>query len=1005
MTYRQLMNSFDLTGLDLLQVDGEIDFSNATLVGFPVDNLTIRVNEQGVLEVRDGSITIAKVTGTDLWTRILSDESNIATLLSRTQYQSAAGNVTSFTGTVSVAAITLNSADLGTRLTNIESVNATQGANISTLQTKTQYQSASGNITTFTGTISVPAITLNSVSLATTLSDLSTGILNINYRIQGIDWAPGITDFDNAIYVPAIRLAGVDLNTRITSIETLNTTQDSRLSAVESVNTTQSSNISTLQLKTQFLSAPGVSTICASNFLPSTDSTYTLGSAAAKWQQTHTDELYVTSIPITNYTGWLSVGTTIVPSTTNTYDLGTTVRRWRTLVVQSITLNANDLNTRLTNIESTNTTQDSNITALQTKTQYQTASASITSWNCDLNPTADNLYDLGSPTFEWKRIYTHELFVDSIAFDTVAGDLSIGATIIPAAAVTYDLGTTLKPWRRGYFTNITLGTVGDLATYMLPFAQVSSILAKGGIGAAIGLYLTGHLYPMSNNTYTLGTNIERWSNVHTTALQLAGVDLNTRITAIESVNTTQNTNITTLQTKTQYQTAAANVTTFTGTIAVPAITLNAVDLNTRITSIESVNTTQNTNITTLQTKTQYQTAAANITTFTGTIAVPAITLNAVDLNTRITSIESVNTTQNTNITTLQTKTQYQSATGNVTSFTGSVSVPTVTASTLAQSSGTLTAGLATAGSKLLLNHGTGIADCVEITRTVKNKKLALYESVANEHQFYGFGVNAGVLRFQTDSTTSTFDFFQATSASASNQIARIGTASYHTGTLYATGNGCFGGTDVTSAGLSIFSGPNDGAGDTLLLNLYAGGGNGAKLTMRGYTGGITTLNSRIDNTFKISHSVFAPAIVLSATGFQVLNTSYAEKASGNVWSNPSDSRIKKNIIRDKNKLPGLKEINQLELTQWEFNDDAESRDDKNHIGFIADEVAKVFPNSCIDMPHKKFGTIKGLDCSDLLMALFPAVQELSAKLDTALARIKVLEEEVGFEPDPKRVAL
>lgn len=127
---------------------------------------------------------------------------------------------------------------------------------------------------------------------------------------------------------------------------------------------------------------------------------------------------------------------------------------------------------------------------------------------------------------------------------------------------------------------------------------------------ASGLISSRNILPDADNVYTIGTALLRYLRLYVTNITLNGTDLDTRLTTDES-------NITTLQNKTQYQTASSNITTFTGTIAVPAITLNGTDINTRLTTDES-------NITTLQNKTQYQTASGSVTTFTGTLSVPTI---------------------------------------------------------------------------------------------------------------------------------------------------------------------------------------------------------------------------------------------------------------------------------------------------------------------------------------------------------------------------------------------
>lgn len=94
VNYVSLMNE---TVGDLVQliVTGTVDFSDATLIGFPVDDASIEIFE-GKLQVKDSGITIAKLQGTDFWTRFLSDEADIATLLTRTQFQSTSGVQTIF---------------------------------------------------------------------------------------------------------------------------------------------------------------------------------------------------------------------------------------------------------------------------------------------------------------------------------------------------------------------------------------------------------------------------------------------------------------------------------------------------------------------------------------------------------------------------------------------------------------------------------------------------------------------------------------------------------------------------------------------------------------------------------------------------------------------------------------------------------------------------------------------------------------------------------------------
>ena len=72
---------------------------------------------------------------------------------------------------------------------------------------------------------------------------------------------------------------------------------------------------------------------------------------------------------------------------------------------------------------------------------------------------------------------------------------------------------------------------------------------------------------------------------------------------------------------------------------------------------------------------------------------------------------------------------------------------------------------------------------LQLANATANRKIVMYETTDNENQFYGFGVNGGVLRYQTDVTASDHVFFAGTSATTSNELMRIkGTGNVGIGT-------------------------------------------------------------------------------------------------------------------------------------------------------------------------------------------------------------------------------
>ena len=62
---------------------------------------------------------------------------------------------------------------------------------------------------------------------------------------------------------------------------------------------------------------------------------------------------------------------------------------------------------------------------------------------------------------------------------------------------------------------------------------------------------------------------------------------------------------------------------------------------------------------------------------------------------------------------------------------------------------------------------------LEFNTDLSNRKIVMYETGDNDHQFYGFGINGGALRYQTDTPNSDHVFYSAASATASNELMRI----------------------------------------------------------------------------------------------------------------------------------------------------------------------------------------------------------------------------------------
>ena len=62
---------------------------------------------------------------------------------------------------------------------------------------------------------------------------------------------------------------------------------------------------------------------------------------------------------------------------------------------------------------------------------------------------------------------------------------------------------------------------------------------------------------------------------------------------------------------------------------------------------------------------------------------------------------------------------------------------------------------------------------IQMPNTTDNKKMVLYNTQSNSHQYYGFGVNPNVLRYQVDAVASDHVFYAATSSNASTELLRV----------------------------------------------------------------------------------------------------------------------------------------------------------------------------------------------------------------------------------------
>jgi hypothetical protein len=62
---------------------------------------------------------------------------------------------------------------------------------------------------------------------------------------------------------------------------------------------------------------------------------------------------------------------------------------------------------------------------------------------------------------------------------------------------------------------------------------------------------------------------------------------------------------------------------------------------------------------------------------------------------------------------------------------------------------------------------------LQFDNSIVNRKIVLWEGANNDHQYYGFGINGGTLRYQVDATSASHVFYAGTGAGASNEVFRV----------------------------------------------------------------------------------------------------------------------------------------------------------------------------------------------------------------------------------------
>ncbi len=148
---------------------------------------------------------------------------------------------------------------------------------------------------------------------------------------------------------------------------------------------------------------------------------------------------------------------------------------------------------------------------------------------------------------------------------------------------------------------------------------------------------------------------------------------------------------------------------------------------------------------------------------------------------------------------------------------------------------------------------------LQFSNNWENRKIVLYEGGNNNHQYYGFGINGGVLRYQTDAPWGDHVFYSAINESSSKELFRIA-GSGRVSIDFAESNS----GNLTSNAL-IFGGSTSGEGISSKRTL-----NGNRWGLDFYTNGANRLS--ITNSGNVGISTTAPTTDLEVNGFTKLGS-------------------------------------------------------------------------------------------------------------------------------------
>ena len=227
------------------------------------------------------------------------------------------------------------------------------------------------------------------------------------------------------------------------------------------------------------------------SFIPATDDTYNLGSETQQWK-----DLFIDGVAHIDSASIGVVSSSLVPDVDNFWSLGEAGKEWKDLHIDG-TANIDTLAG-----VTTATITTGNITSGIITT------ASISNLSSSLVPNADNTYDLGSSTREFKDLYIDGTAnIDTLAADTGSIDVLVvnnwvSSSLTPDVDDAYDLGAASLKWKDLYIDGT--GNIDLVVSDTGSFGRINS-----------------SLIPSLNDTYDLGSSGYRYNEIYAVSQSLS----------------------------------------------------------------------------------------------------------------------------------------------------------------------------------------------------------------------------------------------------------------------------------------------------------------------------------------------------------------------------------------------------------------------------------------------------------------------------------------------------